>query len=324
MLCDRKDNFAVDRRRVALVTGGTGGIGRAVAIELARGGDRVLFIGRDQVRANETLASLHLAGPGVDHGFIRADLSILAEAARAAKEVAHRTSRLDAAVFCAGILSTIPEWTSEGLERSFVLNYLSRYLMARHLLPRLTTAPNGRLVLVANAGKYGDTLDFSDLQYRRGKPGLNVAGRTQFANDLLTIELAERLQNTCVDVACVFPGIVRTDVFRNARGLPLVARLLAPIVQHLIGMTPAEAAQTPVNLAQNPTPIGAGGRFYGPKLKEYPVPPTARQPERRRALWESSEQLCSGLLPVNSRVTEAVSRKPEQSDSGAQVRANNA
>jgi hypothetical protein len=96
-------------------------------------------------------------------------------------------------VFCAGIHSTVPEWTAEGLERNFVLNYLSRYLLARQLLPALTAAPSGRLVLVANAGMYRDSLNFDDLQHRRGKAGITVAGRTQFANDLLTTELGAKL-----------------------------------------------------------------------------------------------------------------------------------
>jgi NAD(P)-dependent dehydrogenase (short-subunit alcohol dehydrogenase family) len=293
MLRDTNGNSPVDRR-VSLVTGGTEGIGRAVAVELARNGDRVLFIGRDRDRAAETLASLRSAGPGADHVFIRVDLSLLAETARAAEEVARHTSRLDAAVFCAGILSTIPEWTSEGLERNFVLNYLSRYLMVRRLLPELTAARNGRVVLVSNAGKYADTLDFSDLQHRRGKPGLAVAGRTQFANDLLAIELAERLHDTRVEVACVFPGVVKTNVFRNSRGLPWIVRFVAPILQNLIGLTPESAAYTPASLAQ--LAVRINGRFYGPKLKELSVPPAARQPERRRTLWEASEQLCSGFL----------------------------
>jgi NAD(P)-dependent dehydrogenase (short-subunit alcohol dehydrogenase family) len=293
MLRDTDGISTVDRR-VSLVTGGTEGIGRAVAVELAKSGDRVLFIGRDRDRAAATLASLRSVGPGADHVFIRADLSLLAETARAAEEVARHTSRLDAAAFCAGILSTIPEWTSEGLERNFVLNYLSRYLMVRCLLPELTTAPNGRVVLVANAGRYADTLDFSDLQHRRGRPGLTVAGRTQFANDLLAVELAERLHGTRVEVACVFPGVVKTNVFRNSRGLPWIVRLIAPILQNLIGMTPERAAHTPASLAQMPVRIN--GRFYGPKLRELAVPPAARQPERRRALWEASEQLCSEFL----------------------------
>ena len=121
----------------------------------------------------------------------------------------------------------MPEWTTENLERAFVLNYLSRYLLARRLLPALTAAPSGRLVLVANAGRYRDTLDLDDLQYRHHRPGLAVSGRTQFANDLLAVELAERVAGTRVQVSCVDPGLTRTDVFRNARGPGRPLRALA-------------------------------------------------------------------------------------------------
>ncbi len=283
--------------RVALVTGGTGGIGRAVALGLARGGDRVLLVGRSTERGARVLDELRRARPGADHAFLRADLSLLSDTARAADEVARRTDRLDAAVFCAGVLSTVPEWTEERLERNFILNYLSRYLLARLLLPTLTEAPSGRLVLVANAGMYRDTLDFDDLQHRRGKPGLMVAGRTQFANDLLAVELADRLRGTRVEATCVFPGVADTDVFRNARGLPRIARVLAPVAQRLVASSPEEAARTPVFLAQDARAVGTGGRFYGPRLKPRPVPARARRPERRSALWAASEELVRAYLP---------------------------
>src|SRR5215207_4839956 len=291
--------------RVALVTGATDGIGRAVALQLARGGDRLLVVGRSEERGAQVLAALREARPGVDHVFIPADLSLLADTARVAEEVARQTDRLDVAVFCAGILSTVPEWTAEGLERNFVLNYLSRYLLARRLLPALTDAPSGRLVLVSNAGKYGDSLDFDDLQHRRGKPGMRVAGRTQFANDLLATELADRLRGTRVEVTCVFPGVVKTDVFRNARGLPWIVRLLAPVLSRPIALSPDAAAQTPVFLAQDARAIGAGGHFYGPRLQRRSVPERARRPERRRALWSASEELVRRYL-----VEDAVAALP--------------
>jgi NAD(P)-dependent dehydrogenase (short-subunit alcohol dehydrogenase family) len=283
--------------RAALVTGGTDGIGRAVALGLARGGDRVLFVGRNTERGARVLAELREARPGPGHTFLPADLSLLSETARVADEVARLTDRLDAAVFCAGILSTVPEWTEEGLERNFVLNYLSRYLLARRLLPALTRAPSGRLVLVSNAGMYGDSMDLDDLQHRRGRPGIRVAGRTQFANDLLAVELAERLRDTRVEATCVFPGVTDTAVFRNARGLPRVARLLAPVVQRLIALSPEEAARTPVFLAQDARAVGVGGRFYGPKLKQRRIPARAQRPERRGGLWAASEELVRPYLP---------------------------
>ena len=236
------------------------------------------------------------ARPGADHVFLPADLSLLSETARVADEVGRLTGRLDAAVFCAGILSTVPEWTSEGLERTFVLNYLTRYLLTRRLLPVLKVAPSGRLVLVSNAGMYGDTLDFEDLQHRRGGPGLRVAGRTQFANDLLCTELAARLAGTRVEATCVYPGLTDTNVFRNARGLPRVLRILAPAVLRLAALPPEVAARTPVFLAQDAGATGTGGGFYGPKLKQRKVPARATRPERRAGLWAASEELVRPYL----------------------------
>ena len=278
-------------RRTALVTGGTGGIGRAVAVELARRGHRVLVVGRDAARGAAVLAELEDAGPGAGHALIPADLSLLQDTVRAAGDVTRRSNRLDAVVLCAGVLSTVAEWTREDLERSFVLNYLSRFLLLRLLLPRLTDAPCGRVVLVANAGKYPDTLDLDDLQLRRGGRGLRVAGRTQFANDLLAVELAERVRGTRVQVTCVFPGPVATDVFRNARGMPVLVRTVATALQRLVAASPADGADTPVFLADDPAAADAGGGFYGPRRRRLRIPKRVLRPDRRTALWTASEDL---------------------------------
>ncbi len=293
-----------DSGRVSLVTGGTQGIGRAVCMELARRGERVLFVGRDVRLAESLLREMERVGRGVEHTFIRADLSLARETARVADEVMRRTERLDAAVFCAGILSLVPEWTDEQLERSFVLNYLTRYLLARRVLPLLSSAPSGRVVLVSNAGRYADTLDFDDLQHRRGKRGLRVSGSTQFANDLFAVELAERTRGTNLEVSCVFPGVTRTRVFSNARGLPMLLRALAPVVQ-LFALAPEAAAQTPVFLACDPHAAGTSGRFFGPSRAEIAVPERARRADRRLELWQASEELVRQWLPEAAPVPAA-------------------
>ena len=286
------------RGRVCLVTGGTGGIGAAVALAVARTGATVLLTGRDGDRGRAVLEDVRLAAPHGDHAFVPADQSLLAETASLADAVLERTPRLDAVVLCAGVLSRVPEWTAEGMERAFVLNYLSRYLLLRRLLPALTAAPSGRAVLVANPGRYRDTLDLDDLQHRRGRPGLAVAGRTQFANDLLAVELAERVAGTRVEVTCVYPGLVDTEVFRNARGFPAAARLMARGVQRLCARSPQDAAVTPAHLALDAAAVGVNGRFFGPGLREIAVPDRARRPDRRRAVWEASEQLAAPFLPA--------------------------
>ncbi len=87
-------NESTNGRRTALVTGGTGGIGRAVAVELARRGHRVLIVGRDANAGRAVLAPLD----GTGHEMIPADLSLMRDTARLAAEVVARTDRLDAVV----------------------------------------------------------------------------------------------------------------------------------------------------------------------------------------------------------------------------------
>lgn len=281
--------------RVSLVTGGTDGIGRAVALELARRGDRVLFVGRDELRGAQVLARLHEAGPGREHAFMPGDLSLLTETSRVARTVLGMTERVDALVCCAGILSLVPEMTEEGLERSFVLNYLSRYLLATSLLPRLSAARSGRLVLVSNAGKYPDTLDFEELRRPRQR-GIAVSGRTQFANDLLTTELASRLGNTRVEVTCVFPGVTRSACFDNARGVPGWLRWLARTGVRLFGQSCERAARTPVFLAHDDAAVGVSGCFFGPRAKSIDVPARASDPARRTQVWAASQELVRATL----------------------------
>ena len=312
----------------SLVTGGTGGIGRAVALRLARGGSRVLISGRDPERGADVLTLLDAAAPGLDHRFLPADLSLLCDTTRLASQVQRCTNRLDAMICCAGVFATVPETTTEGMERSFVLNYLSRYLLARRLLPALAAAPSGRLVLVANAGRYRDTLDFDDLQQRNGRAGLAVAGRTQFANDLFAVELAERVADTRIQVTCVDPGMVKTDVFRNARGPGRLLRGLLLLAQQVVAADPDVAAVTPNWLARDVAAASAGGRFWTTGQRERTIPERACRADRRAGLWAASEELvmpylrqssCYGSSGVSAAPTSS-SRANSQAGAGSASR----
>lgn len=281
--------------RVAVVTGATAGIGRAVAVRLAGQGFRVVAVGRDEERGAALVLALseatRMSRYAPEHLFLPADLASMAGTAAAADAVSRHTDRVDAMVCCAGVFALRPEWTDEGLERTFALNYLSRFLLVRRLGSQLLRSAAGRVVLVANAGRYRDCLYLDDPYFRDNRRGIRVSARTQFANDLLAVELADRFRGTSVAATCVSPGVTQTDVFRNGTGVPRpLARLLTAVARRT-GLTPDEAAGTPTWLAGEADGAVVSASFFGPHRSIRRIPDRARRPDRRQALWDLSEEL---------------------------------
>lgn len=289
-------NETLPTRRTALVTGGTDGIGRAVAHRLAEAGHRVLVVGRDPARGAQVVEELQAAH--LDHRFLPADLSSMAQTAALVERIRSLADRVDAVVCCAGLFAVRPRWTAEGLEYSFALDYLSRFLLVRSLLPDLGRSPSGRVVLVANAGRYRDTLDLDGLRRHQVRGGLGLAGATQFANDVLAVELADRIRDTAIEVSCVFPGVVGTELFRHAVGVPAGIGVAMTWLAGRLGLPPEVAAETPAWLAGDPAAVDVSGRFFGPRLSSRSVPARARDPHRRAEIWDASEAFVSSALAL--------------------------
>lgn len=86
-------------------------------------------------------------------------------------------------------------------------------------------------------------------------------------------------------------------MFRNARGVPGLARFAAALLQPLVAMSPERAARTPVYLAQTPHTNGTDGHFFGPRCEQLPVPARAQDRERRSLLWSVSRALVREFVP---------------------------
>ena len=114
-----------------------------------------------------------------------------------------------------------------------------------------------------------------------------------------TLELAERTRADGIEVACVFPGLVATDVFRNAVGLPAPARAAATAVQRRAGMPPEAAAASLVQLARDPGAIPVSGAFFGPRRRLIRVPERAANPARRAEVWAASEAMVHPWLAID-------------------------
>src|SRR5689334_999007 len=122
--------------RTVLITGSTGGIGKATALGLAKLGARVLIAGRDPARTEATAREIRAAG-GHDVDLFVADLSSQREVRRLAAEVLQRHPRIDVLINNVGGYWNTRHLTADGLEHTFALNHLAPFLLTSLLLESL-------------------------------------------------------------------------------------------------------------------------------------------------------------------------------------------
>src|SRR6266567_2464993 len=242
-----------------LVTGGTGGIGKATAIGLAALGARVGITGRDQARAAAAAAGIRAAtgNPAVD--VFAADMSVQAEVRRLAAQVADTYPRLDVLVNNVGGFWAHRHVTADGLERTFALNHLAPFLLTNLLLDRLTSSAPARVVTVSSGASSMGRLDFDDLQGARAYSGQRAYNDSKLANVMFTNELARRLEGSGVTANSLHPGVVRTDFGAEdqARLFTVVSKLVLPFLK-----TPAQGAQPSIYLASSHNMDGVTGEFF--------------------------------------------------------------
>jgi retinol dehydrogenase-14 len=150
--------------KIVLITGGTGGIGKATAIGLATMGARVGITGRDPARAEQAVADIRAASgnPAVDA--LAADLTSQAEVRRLANAVRAAYPRLDVLVNNVGGFWAHRHVTADGLEHTFALNHLAPFLLTNLLLDRLKASAPARVVTVSSGAHATGRIDFDDLQ----------------------------------------------------------------------------------------------------------------------------------------------------------------
>jgi len=132
--------------KVALITGGTVGIGAATAIKFAKEGAKVAITGRNEERGNEVVAKIEAAGS--EGLFFRADVRIAEDCKRVVDETLDKFGRIDALFNNAGVFhpKTVPECTEEEWDETIDSSLKGAFLMSKYTLPSMIERKSGSIV----------------------------------------------------------------------------------------------------------------------------------------------------------------------------------
>lgn len=189
------------RDKLALVTGAASGIGRALALELAARGARLLLVDIDAAGLAETAAHARTHGAEVlEHVVDLADRQQVLELARLARDL---PGGVDILINNAGIAyyGTTHEMTPEQLERVLAVNLHAPLILTHELLPALLSKPHSHVVNVSSvAGLIGVTR-------------LSTYNATKFALLGFSESLRSEYASRGMGVTTICPGLVRTRIF---------------------------------------------------------------------------------------------------------------
>jgi len=203
--------------RVAIITGGSRGIGQATCLAFAREGAKVAVVGRNEADCTKVVA--RISEEGGTAIAVRADVSVEADVAAMANRVKLQFGRIDILVNNAGVnipYKTVAELSLDEWNRVVATNLTGTFLCCRAVVP------------VMMAQGYGRIVNLSSIGGRQGAAGRTPYRPTKAALINFTECLAAEVKGYGIDVNAVCPGPTDTDMMRNLTGGKLPAYVMPP------------------------------------------------------------------------------------------------
>jgi len=275
--------------KVCLITGATSGIGKETALALARMGATVVFTARNPEKGRTTRDQIIASSRNETVDALECDLSSLSSVRDFCTIFQARHTRLHVLVNNAGTWEKERKVSKDGIENTFVVNHLAPFLMTNLLIDTLKNSAPARIISVSS-GLHGGTINFDDVEFRTNFKGMKAYRQSKLANILFTKELSRRLIGTGVTANCLMPGLVATDLSRNASAFNRS-------FFRIFGASPEKGAETSIYLASSPEVANISGQCFR-KRKVVKTSKESSDPALAKRLWDLSEKYTEKWLSL--------------------------
>lgn len=272
--------------KLVLITGGTDGIGKKTALNIAKMGGKLVIIGRNKEKTESVVEEIKTAAKNKNVEYLLADLSIQKEVRRVANEFVKKYGKLDVLFNNVGGSFAKKTITVDGVEKTFALNQLSYFLLTHLLLDLLKEDAPSRIVYTASGAHRHANINFENIN----KPGFismwAAYRQSKLANIMFAYALARRLEGTGVSVNSLHPGFVKTNIGRgNGK---LVDFFMTKLFNR--GISVEEGAETPIYLIASPEVESVSGKYFY-KMKAIVSESISNDIESQEKLWEICKDL---------------------------------
>jgi len=280
--------------KIALITGGTEGIGKATALGLAQKGYTVIIHGRNERKARVTQQEIIQATGNKNVDIVFADFSSLKEVKELAIFIESKYPHIDVLINNAGVFTSERALSKDGFELTLAVNHLAHFLLTNLLLDTLKKASAARIVVLTSSLYTGGKPDWNDFQFTKKFDSFGVYNTTKLYNLYFALELSERLKNTSITVNALHPGVVSTQLARDTKGFQ---KFLFSILTKYVFVSPEKGAATSLYVATSPELEKVTGKYFESQ-KQVPIKGIGNDVNNRSQLWKISKDLIKGFLPV--------------------------
>jgi len=272
------------KNRICLITGGTSGVGRAIAAGLAELGAVVIILSKSEERGAAAVSSIQRKTGNTQLFYRVLDLEKPDHFLPFAERFTREFGALHVLSNNAAVFPRHTEFTAIGMEKIFAVNYLSHFALTYSLLDLLKSSAPSRILTVSGSPsilKYGK-IDMDDMLPKKPVNPFRATYLAALAKVAFSYELAKRLKGSGVTSNTFHPGLVKTNLTRH---FPWILRIPVNLAQVFF----SERCDTGVYLASSSEVDKITGQFFKRK-KIVPFHPKQPLDAYASMLWKKSKR----------------------------------